>query len=380
MKRKKILILCPFPQGVAAGQRFKYEQFLDHWRENGYDIEVSSFMDEKLWEVAYKQGHYIAKVLGALRGYGQRFRDMRRVWDFDIVYVFMWVTPFGTSMFERFTRRFAKSLVYDVEDRIYVELESELLKRTSPNRVAQLLRNPRKARYLIQEADHVIAASPFIANDCKELNRHHAATCIPPSIDTDRLVPRTVDEERQKVTIGWTGTFSTKTYLDSLRPILRRLAERRDFRLLVIGDFDYRVEGIDLKVVRWSADREVQDLQEIDIGIYPLPMDDDWVLGKSGLKAMQYMAVGVPIVATNVGSTPTVVKHGRDGLLVETEDHWLEALEQLIDDPQLRRRFGSNGRQTVIENYSIRTARQKYLAILDYVAVGSNERVEQSAT
>jgi L-malate glycosyltransferase len=135
----------------------------------------------------------------------------------------------------------------------------------------------------------------------------------------------------------------------------------------VIGNFDYRAEGIDLKVVQWSADREVQDLQEIDIGIYPLPMDEDWVLGKSGLKALQYMAVGVPTVATNVGSTPIVVNHERDGLLVETEDQWLEALEQLIDDSELRRRLGANGRRKVVENYSIQAVCQKYLNIFDTI-------------
>jgi L-malate glycosyltransferase len=324
-------------------------------------------MDKRLWDVVYRPGHNLAKVLGVLRGYGRRIRDMMRASDFDIVYVFMWVTPFATSMFERWTRRLAKGLVYDIEDRVYVGREPALLKQTSPNRFAQMLKNPQKARFLIQVADHVIAASPFIAQDCEELNKYHAATCISPSIDTDRLTPKTVHELGQKVTLGWTGTFSTRVYLDSVRPVLRRLAERRDFRLLVIGNFDYRAEGIDLKVVQWSADREVQDLQEIDIGIYPLPMDEDWVLGKSGLKALQYMAVGVPTVATNVGSTPIVVNHECDGLLVETEDQWLEALEQLIDDSELRRRLGANGRRKVVENYSIQAVCQKYLNIFDTI-------------
>jgi glycosyltransferase involved in cell wall biosynthesis len=362
---KKVLVLCPFPHGVAAGQRFKYEQFFNHWRENGYDIEVSSFMDNRLWEVVYKPGHYLGKFLGVLRGYGRRIRDMMRVRDFDIVYVFMWVTPFGTNMFERLTRRLAKGLVYDIEDRIYVGPEPA--PSTSPNPVARLLKGPHKARFLIQAADHVIAASPFITKDCEGLNKDHAATYVPPSMDTGRLTPKTVQELGHKVTLGWTGTFSTKIYLDSLRSVLRRLAERRAFRLLVIGNFDYTFEGIDLKVVQWSPDREVQDLQEIDIGIYPLPMDDDWVFGKSGLKALQYMAVGVPTVATNVGSTPMVVRHGHNGLLVKTEEQWLEALEQLIDDSELRRRLGANGRRTVVENYSIQAVRQKYLAILDNV-------------
>ena len=95
------------------------------------------------------------------------------------------------------------------------------------------------------------------AKDCEGLNKHHAATCIPPSMDTDRLPPKTMHEPGRKVTLGWTGTFGTKTYLD-FRSVLKRLAERGAFRLLVIGNFDYTFEGIDLKVIRWSADREVR--------------------------------------------------------------------------------------------------------------------------
>ena len=83
----------------------------------------------------------------------------------------------------------------------------------------------------------------------------------------------------------------------------------------MIGNFDYDLPGVDLEVVRWTAEREVEDLQAIDIGVYPLPIDD-WVSGKSGLKAIQYMAFGMPTVATNVGTTPRIIRHGENGMLV----------------------------------------------------------------
>ena len=95
--------------------------------------------------------------------------------------------------------------------------------------------------------------------------------------------------------------------------------------LRVIGNFDYEFPGVDLEVIRWNADREVEQLQGIDIGVYPLPFDD-WVSGKSGLKAIQYMTLGLPCVATDVGTTPLIIRHGDNGLLVRTEDEWLEAL------------------------------------------------------
>src|SRR5687768_17121214 len=98
--RRKMLVLCPFPEGVAAGQRLKYEQYFDDWRAAGYDISVSPFMDQAMWNIVYTRGHYLGKTLGVLRGHMRRLRDLFRVRRYDVVYVFMWVTPFGTTMFE----------------------------------------------------------------------------------------------------------------------------------------------------------------------------------------------------------------------------------------------------------------------------------------
>ena len=110
MKRKKMLVLCPYPQGVAAGQRLKYEQYFDSWKAHGFDIEVSSFMDMALWNVVYKKGHYTSKIIGVLRGHLRRTRDFLRLTNYDIVYVSNWVTPFGTSLFERLTCSQSKAL------------------------------------------------------------------------------------------------------------------------------------------------------------------------------------------------------------------------------------------------------------------------------
>ena len=100
--------------------------------------------------------------------------------------------------------------------------------------------------------------------------------------------------------------------------MFQELARRRTFRLRVIGNFDYALDGVDLEVIRWTAEREVEDLQAIDIGVYPLPLEE-WVTGKSGLKAIQYMAFGIPCVATDVGTTPMLIRDGENGLLVRTQ-------------------------------------------------------------
>jgi L-malate glycosyltransferase len=370
-RKKKLLVLCPFPQGVAAGQRLKYEQYFDDWRTQGCDITVSSFMDPAMWAVTYQPGHYPAKVLGVLRGHLRRMRDMLRIHRFDAVYVFMWVTPFGTSVFEKLARRLARRLIVDVEDNVLVG--QKLPEGYNPNAIISRLKGPGKARYLIRTADHVITSSPFLNDFCLAINEKKACTYISSSIDTDRFLPVNTftNEADTPVTIGWTGTFSSKVYLDLLRGVFQELARRVPFKLKVIGNFDYELPGVDLEVIRWTAEREVADLQTFDIGVYPLPIDD-WVLGKSGLKAIQYMAFGLPCVATDVGTTPLLITDNVNGLLVKTEAEWLIALERLVRDPDLRRRLGTAGRQCVVSSYSIKAITGQYRNI---VAAAAQERV-----
>jgi glycosyltransferase involved in cell wall biosynthesis len=101
--------------------------------------------------------------------------------------------------------------------------------------------------------------------------------------------------------------------------------------------------------------------------VYPLP-DEQWVLGKSGLKALQYMASGVPTVATSIGTILRIIRHGENGLLVDTTDEWKKALISLMKSEGLRQKLGRQGAQTVEKSYSVNANKKVYLSILDQVA------------
>ena len=146
--------------------------------------------------------------------------------------------------------------------------------------------------------------------------------------------------------------------------MLITLRGRLDFKLLVIGNFEYEFPEMDLEVIQWSAESEVKDMQKIDIGIYPLS-DNPWVFGKSGLKAIQYMAFGLPTVATNIGTTPKIIKHMKNGLLVNNDKEWINALEELIKNPKLRKSLGHEARKTVVDKYSINSIKMKYFSIIN---------------
>ena len=358
MVKKKILVICPFPYDVAAGQRLKYEQYFQNWKEEGYDVEMSSFMSLDMWDVVYTKGNLAKKILGTLGGYYKRIKYLFSLSHFDLVYIFMWVTPFGSSLFERLYRFFSEKVIFDIEDNAMIDHSNSL------NPVMSFLRGTSKIKFLVTKADQVITSSPFLNDICMDLNLNKSCTYISSSVDTKRFIPSNKYINNKVITVGWTGTFSSIEYLDQLREVFTKLASRVRFKLIIIGNFQYDLPGVDLEVIQWSKESEIVDLNLIDIGVYPLPQND-WIMGKSGLKAIQYMALGLPTVATNIGTTPRIITHMRNGWLVSTDEEWLAALENLILNPGLRKSLGEAARAKVLQNYSNQIIKQSYLSILN---------------
>ena len=172
--KKKILILCPYPYDQAAGQRLKYEQYIERWEKDNFKVTLSPYMNNSLWEVAYLKGHYFKKILGVLNGHLQRLRDLFRIKEFDIVYIFHWTTPFGTHLYDFLVRKLSKRLIFDLEDFVTLSREEEGMER---NKTISLLRSKKKAKYLIQNADHVISSSVELNNFCLNLNMLNYQLC-----------------------------------------------------------------------------------------------------------------------------------------------------------------------------------------------------------
>jgi len=269
----------------------------------------------------------------------------------------MWVTPLGTSFFERLFRFLSRRLIFDIEDNVFQETGNSI------NPLVKLIKSPSKTTFLIKKADHVITSTPDLNDYCLNLNVKKQCTYISSSVNTDRFIPINKYSNDEIVTVGWTGTFSSKEYLDSISDVLIDLSKHCEYKLRVIGNFEYELPGVDLEVIQWSSETEVEDLQGIDIGVYPLPFND-WVSGKSGLKAIQYMSFGLPTIATEVGHTPKIIRHNINGWLVKSAEDWSYALETLIKNPELRRKLGEEARETVLARFSSNVIKSNYLSIL----------------
>ena len=277
---------------------------------------------------------------------------------YDGVYVFLYVTPLGTSVFERLYRMLSKRLIYDIDDLVFMG------KTTQANALVARLRCPGKYFYLMRAADHVITCTPYLDGLVRKYNSR--TTDISSTIDTDRYLPVSEYANDRVLVLGWSGSHSTVPYLNLLANVLRDLRKDIAFKLLVIGTDSFEMDGVDVEAIPWREATEVRDLRRIDIGLYPLP-DEEWVLGKSGLKALQYMALGIPTVATAVGANFRVIENGVSGFLVSTEDEWKQRLADLLRNPALRRSLGEASRKRVERLYSVRANEPVYLGILDDV-------------
>ena len=189
---------------------------------------------------------------------------------------------------------------------------------------------------------------------------------ISASIQLNKYQPIKKHIEKNKIVIGWTGTHSSKKYLDILKNVFVKIKNKYpEIQIKIISNFNYQIGNTEINNTMWNKETEIKDLLEIDIGIYPLSLDK-WVEGKSGLKALQYMALGIPVVATSIGMSKKIIDNMKNGILVSNNDKdWIDAIELLVTDYNLRNLIGKNSRKTVYEKYSTDIIGNQYLKILN---------------
>jgi glycosyltransferase involved in cell wall biosynthesis len=250
-----------------------------------------------------------------------------------------------------------RRLVYDVDDAIWNDYRG-----AHGHPLAVLKGSARKLRWLAGRADHVIAATPILAD---RLARHARRVSVIPSLVDPSSVPPRAHAQRDELVLGWIGSPTTAPYLEDATSLLRLFAARRRDRvvkLLVVGGAVKATDGLNVVSVRWSPERERRALAEMDVGLMPMP-DNPWTRGKAAYKALQYMAAAVPVIADPVGVTRETVGDGA-GLFPANAQEWVEGLETLAASAELRQRLGDAGRERVEEHYSPRRWIPSLAAIL----------------
>lgn len=367
----RLLALVPSVYDTSPGQRYRIEQWEPLLRNSGVEITYEPFESDELHSLLYEAGKTVRKVKLVADSVWRRFSLMRSVKDFDVVYVFREAALLGPPVFERMVHRSGVPMVFDFDDAVFVSYKSP------KNGYLSYLKFASKTKAICAMSAHVMAGNPYLAEYASQVNDH--VTIVPTTIDTEKYKVVERRSESSIPTIGWTGSFSTVQHLDTLRPALEKLARRIPFRLRVIGTPTYHLDGVDVEAMPWRSDTELDDLNGIDIGIMPLP-DDAWSKGKCGLKALQFMALGIPTICSPVGVNSVIIQDGENGFIADSEDEWVEKLILLVRSPELRKRIGLAGRATVEAKYSAAVQAPRVYQLLNSVvreARGNRKRVDQ---
>jgi glycosyltransferase involved in cell wall biosynthesis len=252
---------------------------------------------------------------------------------------------------DRWFRDVSRRFVLDVDDAIFLQF-------------------PEKTRQLIQWSDHVVVSNQPLYEYVSQF--HSKITEIPTCVSLERYRLRAFgSSESSKPVIGWMGTPSNLPFLVHCAPALRRLAKELPFKLLVVSNTSeplkaIDLQGIDLQFETWSPEVEIQWLHQMDIGLMPLPADQDWMRYKAATKLVQYMSIGIPAVASPIGVNATILKDNQVGFAAANDQQWFESLRTLLLDPDLRQRMGTAGRALVESKYCIEANLDK----LEQVLVG----------
>jgi len=339
-----LLALVPSPS-ASASTRFRVEQFGPALAAAGVDLVVRPFLDDEGFRVLYSRGAPWRKLRAAALAVVRRLGDLVRAQNADAVLVHREAALVGPPILEwAIARAIGRPILFDLDDAIWVPYASP----TYGAFLSRLFKSPGKTHFTLGAAAAVICGNPYVRDYAARYNARVAL--IPTVVDTDVFCPRPA--HNPVPVLGWIGTHSTVQYLRAIVPALRRLGRDRRFVLRVVGGELPDTSGLEVEHRPWALEREVADFQSLDIGLYPL-VEDAWSVGKSGFKAIQYMATGVPVVASPVGVTNDIISDGRTGFLARDEDAWVRHLAALLDDAALRRRLSEAGRAEVVAHWSL---------------------------
>ncbi|MHB1422418.1 MAG: glycosyltransferase [Gemmataceae bacterium] len=255
-------------------------------------------------------------------------------------------------------RRAARRLLFDFDDAMF-------LRDSYAGRGLRDRRRSRRFAGMIRCADAVIAGNAFLAEQAARWTDVRSIQVVPTCVDPERYPLSEPTRKGVGVELVWVGSSSTLRGLQTIAPLLEDIGRNvPGVRLKLICDRFLSLRHLPVLDVPWSEASEAEEIARADIGMSWLP-DDAWSRGKCGLKVLQYLAAGLPVIANPVGVQIEMVRHGETGFLARTPGQWIEAVRTLANDAELRRRLGRAGRRLVETRYSVAVGAAKWLRILE---------------
>lgn len=350
MSQTKALLLTRYDR-MGASSRLRFLQFMPWLEAAGITCDAQPFFSDEMLTARYRAGQY--RRWAVLHAYWERMTELRNRRSFDLLWIEKEALPWFPATLER---AMLSDVPYalDFDDALFHNYDlhrSAWVRHMMGGRLDKVMAGARL----------VTAGNDYLAQRARDAGAPWVEI-VPTVIDLDRYHPRAGVHQPNVPCIVWVGSPSTVTYLSILVESLKALSRRFIFKLRVVGA-EFSMPGVDVECVPWSEATEVASIAQCDVGIMPLK-DSPWERGKCGYKLIQYMACGLPVVASPVGANVQIVRDGETGFLAGEQDTWEAKLGQLLANAQLRASMGQAGRRRIEAEYCVQQVAPRLAGLL----------------
>ncbi len=334
----RVLLLSRYGR-LGASSRVRSLQYLPFFNSKGWKVDVSALFSDSYLKALYS---HQSRGWQVATGYLTRLQVLVKAKKYDLIWVEKEAFPFMPVLVEYLLFKSGVPYMVDYDDALFHRYDKH------NNRLIRLFLG-HKIDAVMKHAALVIVGNEYLAE--------RARTAGAQKIE---IIPTVVDLTRYKVAppvsndpliVGWIGSPSTSSYLLAIAPVFELLLKKFNVKFVAVGASEDTLKELPIEVRPWSEESEVQLIQKFDIGIMPLE-DSPWERGKCGYKLIQYMACGLPVVASPVGVNKKIVDHEVSGFLAHNLNEWEQMLGYLLNDQNLRQRMGEKGRSSVESWYS----------------------------
>jgi glycosyltransferase involved in cell wall biosynthesis len=333
--KKNILILTRY-ESLGASSRVRFYQFLEKL-DSELNFEIAPFFSndylKNLYVLNKKNYFHILKF------YFNRLKKLFFLNKYHFIWIEKEVFPFLPGFVEYLFLK-KKNYILDFDDAIFhnYDFSNILLKSIFKNKFSTIAKN----------AYHITVGNNYLYNYFAKWNNN--ISYLYSVVNELDFVNINLVYKKKSFTIGWIGSPSTTKYLDLVVSPLNIVSEKYKIKLVLIGSGIIYGNKFEVDYIPWDISSEINFISQFDVGIMPL-IDSHWERGKCGFKLIQYMACGIPVIASPVGINNEIV-NSDVGFLADSNEEWIYAFTQLITNIDLRKKMGINSRIRIEQNYS----------------------------
>ena len=328
----------------SASTRYRFQQYFPFLRNRGVECRIKPLFSttdlNKLYDKKTRSFFYLVYL------FTRRLRELFLInsKNTDLVIIYTELIPYFPPLLELLLIFKKIPYVLDYDDAIFHQYDNHKCKF-----IRFLFGN--KIQFIMKNAHMVITGNQYIKEYALRA-KSKKIEIIPTVVDVKKYTNASYVTKNKKFTIVWIGSPSTLKYINSIATILKEICKDKSVKIRLIGVKNVYIPGVEIETFPWSEKTEIGLISECQIGIMPLA-NSPWERGKCGLKLIQYMACGLPVIASAVGVNVEIVDNGVNGYCVNSEDEWIEKMRFLRSNLDLLPPMGINGKKKVESCYSL---------------------------